>query len=459
VGGISSKLSLKWIIVFFVLLVVVFVWIKWHRGSGVQPSPPVVQEKSQTQEVIPRDQKSSGNMKELPSDRLAETSRVAAPEGTADSTEVSQRVQEVLKLRKDTTPEAVHLLANFLNDKADVVVSEAIDALGFIGLNSDAADEVYEILEEKAKDKGFALRGQALVTAAMIGKDRLLPVVSDFIYEENDSGRDSAIRALSLIASPACVNYIDVLLHKSDDLEIRRNSFNALAKIDSAEALDLLQKYVASSNDQDQAASAVALASLDKTEMNQILADAVQANQLEGGAIRALATSPAAPSIFGDLLQREGLEKAEKVSLLKIIAKDSSAYGSKERRTALKEAVEPLLNSPDPMIQKEAIRAIAGIGAEGTDTSLMSKLDSNDPEIRKETVSCLVGYVTPSNYKELLPVIWDDDQETRRIAFMCVQQFLGESDREVLEKARSHPDELIRKQVPMLLDQVLSGQG
>jgi len=113
------------------------------------------------------------------------------------------------------------------------------------------------------------------------------------------------------------------------------------------------------------------------------------------------------------------------------------------------------LSSSDPMIQKEAIRAIAGIGAEGTDAALMSKLDSKDSSIRRETVSSLVGYVTPTNYKELLPVIWDDDQETRRIAFMCVQQFVGESDREVLEKARTHPDELIRKQVPMLLDQVL----
>ena len=266
---------------------------------------------------------------------------------------------------------------------------------------------------------------------------------------------DSAVRALSLIASPACVHYIDVLLHKSDDSEVRRNSFNALAKIDSPEALELLQKHMASSNDEDQVASALALSSLNRPEVNQILADAIQGNRLEASAIRAMARSPAAASIFGDLLQREGVQKAQKASLLKTIARDSTSYGSMERRTELKEAVEPLLNSPDPMIQKEAIRAIAGIGAEGTGAALMSKLDSKDPTIRQETVSSLVGYVTPTNYKELLPVIWDDDQETRRIAFMCVQQFIGESDREILEKAKSHPDELIRKQVPMLLDQVL----
>ena len=123
------------------------------------------------------------------------------------------------------------------------------------------------------------------------------------------------------------------------------------------------------------------------------------------------------------------------------------------------EAVSPLLDSPDPVIQKEAIRAIAKIGADATDKALMSKLESKDPEIRRVTVSALVGYVTPNNYKELLDLIWDDDKETRRTAFMCVQQFAGESDRKLLEKAKGHPDELIRKQVPLLLDEASHQQG
>ncbi|MDY6986720.1 MAG: HEAT repeat domain-containing protein [Thermodesulfobacteriota bacterium] len=454
-GGISSRLPLKWIAAVIALLVVAFVWIKLNQSSKVESPTTGLQESAQTGAVIPGQEESDFGRTGLEGDRPENRSWIASSERALNNEEVSQRIQAVLDLRKHPGAEAVHLLANFLNDKAAVVVSEAIDSLGFIGLNSDRGDAVYEILEEKAKDKGFALRGQALITAAMLGKDRLLPVVSDFIYDENDSGRDSAVRALALIASPACVHYIDVLLHKSDDTEVRRNSFNALAKIDSPEALGLLQKHMASSNDEDQAASALALSSLNRPEVNQILADAIQGNQLETGTIRALARSPAAASIFGDLLQREGVEKAKKASLLKTIAKHSTSYGSMERRTELKEAVEPLLNSSDPMIQKEAIRAISGIGAEGTDVALMSKLDSKDPNIRQETVSSLVGYVTPTNYKELLPVIWDDDQETRRIAFMCVQQFLGESDREILEKAKSHPDELIRKQVPMLLEQVL----
>ena len=454
-GDISSRLSSKWIAGAIALLVVVFIWIALNETPEVKSPETGLQERAQVEAVIPDQEVSGFSSEDMGADRPENRSWIASTQRALNNEEVSQRVQAVLDLRKHPGAEAVHLLANFLNDKAEVVVSEAIDSLGFIGLNSDRGDAVYEILEEKAKDRSFALRGQALITAAIIGKDRILSVVSDFIYDENDSARGSAVRALSLIASPACVHHIDILLEKSDDLEIRRNSFNALAKIDNPEALDLLQKYMASSNDQDQSASALALSSLNRPDVNQILADAAQKGELQSGTIRALATSPAAASIFGDLLEREGVENSQKVSLLKTIAKHSTSYGSMERRTELKEVVEPLLNSSDRMIQKEAIRAIAGIGAEATDVALMSQLDAKDPKIRQETVSALVGYVTPTNYKELLPVIWDKDQETRRIAFMCVQQFLGESDREALEKAKSHPDELIRKQVPILLEQVL----
>ncbi|MDY6950750.1 MAG: HEAT repeat domain-containing protein [Thermodesulfobacteriota bacterium] len=454
-GSISSRLPLKWIAAVIALVVVVFVWTRLNQTSKVTSPGSNVQQSVQPRPGIPDQGGSKSRSGRTGTDSTGNRPWIASAERALSNEQVSQRVQAVLDLRKHAGAEAVHLLANFLDDKDEVVVSEAIDSLGSIGLNSDRGDAVYDILEEKAKDKGFAFRGQALITAAMIGKDRLLPVVSDYIYDENDSGRDSAVRALSLIASPACVHYIDVLLHKSDDSEIRRNSFNALAKIDSPEALALLQKYMGSSNDEDQAASALALSTLNRADVNQGLADAIQTNQLETSTIRALARSPGAPSIFGDLLQREGFDKAQKASLLKTIAKHSTSYGSMERRGELKEAVEPLLSSTDPLIQKDAIRAIAGIGAEGTDVALMGTLDSKDANIRQETVSALVGYVTPTNYKELLPVIWDEDQETRRIAFMCVQQFLGESDRELLEKAKSHPDELIRKQVPMLLDQVL----
>lgn len=455
---VSSKSIVRWFILLAVCSVVGYASLRYYERSETEPPATIGQEKAEKASVIPTEAKVEEKSKATAhqeKDQEKDTSWIESTSKALTDPNVSARVQAVLGLRKHPSPEAINVLLNFLNDKDSVVVSEAIDTLGFIGLNSDTADLVYEILEEKARDKSFALRGQALITAAMIGKDRLLPLVSDLISEENDRAKDPAVRALSLIGSPACVRHLEVLLHKSDDPEIRRNAFNILAKIDTPEALDLLKEYVHSSNDRDQAATALALSRLNRPELNEMLADEIQEKGLEKDILRALATSPAAPSIFGDLLQREDVEKEQKVSWLKTLAKYSSAYGPSERRRELKEAVEPLLDSPDATIQKEAIRAIAGIGAEDTDKALIPKLESKDPEVRKETAFSLIGYVTPKNYKALLDLLWDDDQETRRIALMCIQQFVGESDRETLEKARDHPDELISKHVSILLDQVL----
>ncbi|NVM20902.1 MAG: HEAT repeat domain-containing protein [Desulfobacterales bacterium] len=415
----------------------------------------VVHKNTDKTSPIPAEVISNDNGKAI-EDEKKDTSWLESTSKALTDPNVSARVRAVSDLRKHPSSETVYLLLNFLEDKDSAVVSEAIDTLGFIGLNSDTADLVYEILEEKARDKSFALRGQALVTAAIIGKNRVLPVVSDFMSEGNSHAKDLAVRALSLIGSPACVPYIEALLPQIDDPEIRRNSFNILAKIDTSEALGLLQEYVHSSNDRDQTASAFALSRLNSPELNEMLADEIQEKRLEKDTLRALATSPGAPSIFGDLLQRENAEKDQKVSWLKTLAKYSSAYGPSERRTELKEAVEPLLDSPDATIQKEAIRAMAGIGAEDTDKALIPKLESKDPEVRKETAFSLIGYVTPKNYKALLDLLWDDDQETGRIALMCVEQFVDESDRESLEKAKDHPDELISKHASILLDRVLA---
>jgi HEAT repeat protein len=461
-----------WFVILCVFSVVFYMSVRHHKKSKTEvPGTTGQEEVKKTSDLATRsdlwdhEEKSKDRASELKRGELKggeeDTAWIISTSRALTDPNVSARVQAVLDLREQVSPEAIDLLVSFLDDEEGAVVSEAIDTLGYIGLNSDTAEaeKVYDILEAKAIDKNFALRAQALVTAAMIGKDRLLPIVSGIMSEDDDEGKICAVRALSVIGSPACVPYLEVLLDLNDDPEIRRNSFNTLAKIETPEALDLLQEYVGSSNDRDQAASAHALSILNRPDVNEMLADAVQEKRLEKEALQALARSPAAPLIFGDLLQRQNVEKAQKVSCLKTLAKYSTAYGSSERRTALMEAVSPLLDSPDPVIQKEAIRAIAKIGADATDKALMSKLESKDPEIRRVTVSALVGYVTPNNYKELLDLIWDDDKETRRTAFMCVQQFAGESDRKILEKAKGHPDELIRKQVPLLLDEASHQQG
>jgi HEAT repeat protein len=459
VGGISDRLSVKWIVLLCAAAAGLVVWVTFQQRPATKSPSTLVQQEEQTETVTPSAETPSSVKEAIEALRRKEqgedTSWIATTEAALTSPDISKRVQAVLNLRNHPTAEAVHLLANFLNDQADVVVAEAIDTLGFIALSSNAADDVYEILGKKAMDKDFAHRGEALVTAAMVGEDRVLPVVSEFISEESDAARASAVRALSLINSSGCVPYVAALLHGSDNQEIRRNSFNVLGKIDTRAALDILQEYLRSENDRDQASSAQALALSQGPDAHEMLVGAMQKNQLQDEALRAIATSPAAPSIFGDLLASNDLSKAQKASWLETLSEHSGSYGSLERRVALKEVVEPYLDSDDPTIQKEAIKAVAAIGARDTAETLMPKLESEDAEIRRQAISAIAGYVTPDNYKKLLDIMWDDDQETRRMAFMCVQQFLGPEDREVLEKARNHPDELIRKQVPVLLDQVL----
>jgi HEAT repeat protein len=462
VAGISDRFSLKWIVIFFGVVALFFAWRILQQGPTTENAPIPVEQAEQA-EPSASSEKAMSSVNEAiealkrkeQAQQASASSWIAATQAALTSSDVSKRIQAVLNLRNFPNTEAVHLLANFLNDRADVVVAEAIDTLGFIALNSNAADEVYDLLEEKARDTNFTHRGQALVTAAMVGEDRALPVVSDFISEESDAARASAVRALSLINSPACLPYVVVLLHGSNNQEIRRNSFNVLAKIDAPEALNVLQEYLHSENDRDQAASAQALTMSERPDAQHVLMQAMEKNALQDEALKAVAISPAAPSVFGDLLARDYISQGQKAMWLETLAEHSASYGSLERRMALKDVVEPYLESDDAMIRKEAIAAVAAIGARDTADTLMPVLEAKDAEIRRQAISAIAGYVTPDNYKKLLEVMWDEDQETRRMAFMCVQQFVGPEDREVLEKARSHPDELIRKQVPVLLDQVL----
>ena len=460
-GGTSNRLSLKWIILLSAAVAIFIVWMAFQQRPETE-SPPVptpIQQGEQPETVTPSDETSRSVSEAIEAIKRKvegkDTSWIAATEAALRNPDVSKRIQAVLNLRNYPNAEAVNLLATFLNDQAEVVVSEAIDTLGFIALSSNTADQVYEILEEKAKDKGFALRGQALVGAAMVGKDRALPVVSDFISIESDAAKASAVRALSLINSPGCVPHVVALLGGTKNQEIRRNSFNVLAKIDSPGALDTLQGYLHSQNDREQAASAQALTMSDRLDAHAMVTEAMARNELQDEALKAVATSPAAPAIFADLLARNDISKGQKAFWLETLAEHSASYGSLERRMALKDAVEPYLHSVDPEIQKEAIAAVSAIGARDTAETLMPTLEAKDAEIRRKAIAAIAPYVTPDNYKELLDTMWDKDEQTRRMAFMCVQQFLGPDDRQVLEKARNHPDELIRKQVPVLLDQVL----
>ena len=271
--------------------------------------------------------------------------------------DVSARMYAVLDLRKHLTLESVELLAQFLDDSDRVIREEAIDALGFIGLNSGLSEEVFKILLEKARDKNFSSHGQALITAAMLGRDQhLLPVINDYISESDQERLSYAVKAMSFIASPDCIPSLIRVLDLNNDPDIQKNVFMILAKIDTPEARNLLREYVLSLDPKEQMNSAWALARLNKDAYNSILIDAIEKDELDEYAIGTIAASPVAPEVFEELFRKEGIDPARKEKLVRILTRYAQ-YAPGDTRVALKPIIEserpvdvnpPVYVDPDP---------------------------------------------------------------------------------------------------------------
>lgn len=457
-GKTRTKLILISCATIFLISAITYMSFRNSRVAELSEPPEIAEQKGAETSVIPasqklpahKDPKSSTDSGKLPGFNDSALEALSDPNVTA-------RVQAVLRLRKHPSPEAVDLLSRFLDDEDIAVVSQAINTLGVIGSNRELEDLVCNLLEEKARDKEFSARGQALVTASMVGKDdRILPVISDFISEEDDMGKDFAVRAMSFIASPECIPYLRKVLDESEDREIQENAFHILTEIDTAEAFDLLQKQLVSSDEKRQASATWALAVQNRPEFNEVLTAAMANNTLRKDAVLVLATNRAAPVVFSELLQQDDISKQDKISWLKILAEytiDSPATV----RSGIASAVEPLLNSDDTDVEIQAIKTLGGLGAEIDTTAhlLAPKFKSGSLEVRKAALDAFHSYCTPNTYKELECLWWDEDEKIRRTAFSLSEQFLDFSDHEAMEKATKHKDEFISKHSKSIVDQLL----
>ncbi|MEA3343999.1 MAG: HEAT repeat domain-containing protein, partial [archaeon] len=89
----------------------------------------------------------SGEITPVASDK--DSGLVDAASAAVNNPDISARFRAVLSLRQELSQEAINILSRFLHDTDGAVVTEAIDALGFIGMNnSDLKDPVFRILEE-----------------------------------------------------------------------------------------------------------------------------------------------------------------------------------------------------------------------------------------------------------------------------------------------------------------------
>jgi HEAT repeat protein len=388
-------------------------------------------------------------------DFLAEARRALSDADTTD------RVTAVRQLRNEASEEAIALLQDCLDDPSTLVVTSALNSLAFIGKKEPFGDKVYEILESKAIDENFPERGQALVIAALFsGDERLLPVISDYISADGDGSAEgdnsaninSAARALVAIGTPACVDPLQQILNASKDPSVHRMAFDTLAKIESPEAVNILQQHLRYGDSADRVNSAMALAVMDKAEYNNILVETLANQEVDDQVLAAIGRSPAGPAVFEKMIYGNDIEKEVRIQYLGIL-QDSMLKSTNETRTGIMKTVAPLLDSGDPELEMNAIKIFGmGFGELDTVEILKPKLQSADSKVREAAVDAYRTYVTEDSYKPLLDLIWDKDENIRRQALMLAQQYIDQSDYPVLEKAKDHEDEFIREHVSSILN-------
>jgi hypothetical protein len=223
--------------------------------------------------------------------------------------------------------------------------------------------------------------------------------------------------------------------------------------------VELLERYAFSLDESEQAISAWAPSRQNSEEYNRILIDAMADGQLGYEALSVVASSPAAPEVFGEILQREDIEKGDKVEYLERLAENAQRAPSAVRDRVFSDVLSPILSAEtDTELLVEAIET-AGKVAAGEDKSedLAPLLTNKSFLVKEAALEAYIQYATPRNYKELKKLWWDEDEKIRRTAFFFSEQFLNDQeDRQDLEKAMDHPeDEFIRKHAKVILEQVL----
>jgi HEAT repeat protein len=377
---------------------------------------------------------------------LAGTDPIQSAKNAISKPDVFSRVQAILSLREKMDPEAVEILREFLKDENDAVVSEAIDTLGNIGINSDLKEMTFMALADKARDKSFNLRGSALITAAMLGNEQqVTELIGQFVEEDYEANDAAVVRALSFALNAGTVPYLVELINRNDEPEIQKNAFNLLAKSGNSEAMNLLEKHLSSNDLQKQDAAVWALSRQNNEQQNQMLSQAIVNKELPKDAIAIVAKSPSAAEVFADVLSRDSVGYQDKINLLKILgANASSAPG--DARDAIAEAMLPLLANSNAGIQQQALETLGNVAASKDMTDKIAPLlGSDNILVQKAALESFIKYLTPGTYEPLKELWYHGDEKMRRTAFFFSEPFLNQKDLPDLQKATQHNDEFIAK--------------
>ena len=460
---ISIKIKILACTAFCLLLIAAYLFTqntpKPSKTASSQSAPIQVTE-TKTEEsskaIAPLPKKVESAKKQTKDNELAAAEEkpawVQAALDALKNPDIGIRMQAVMSLRNQTSPEAIELLEMFLDDQEQAVIAEALDTLGFIGLNSEHKAMAFEILAEKAQDENFIGRGNALITAALLDEEgQIFPIIGEYIAENDDASTKSAVRAMAFLDDPKCVPYLAKIAAESQDPEILQISYNVLAKIETDDALALLQDGVLSQERDKQASSVWALSRLNNEQHNEILADAMDRHKLGYDSLSIVAKSPAAPRLFGKALQRNDITTKEKIELLKVLDKNTINASGKVRNE-IADTVKPLLNSPDPKLEAKAVETLGKLGAqEDHSETLAPKLESDNFMVQQAALQSFIQFCNPNNYKPLKKLWYHEDEKMRRTAFFFSEQFLNQSDMEDLQKATVHEDEFIAKHSKIMI--------
>ncbi len=437
-----------------IVVAVIFIFVRQDRKQPDVTMELSVSDKQQRPEIT-----KTTELKKTAAPSQKDSLKPENPEPRLlDDKEIAAILTQIEDLKNNPSAEGIKILSGYLNLQDPDVVQEVMNALAYIGTETGLDDMVFKLLEEKAGDDQYPHRGYALLTAARVGKDKLLPLVSEYISEYESSGNDNfsryASRALSLIGTPACIPFLNSLIEQTDDKNIHRNSLEALGRLATPEAVTILRRYLFAADVQDQAASARIFARANNPEYNTLLADGIKNKKFQQETISVILSGKAAPGIVDSLINNNEIDKDTKNDLLKNIItgmRFAPVYVRRQTASVISEALRSYEDG-DTKLKLNSIKAICQLGGEETPEALKFTFQDKDPRVRREAVRYFVNYANVSNYTDLFDMIWDTDKKTRRYAMAGIERFVASSDIPVLEKAAGHEDEFISKKAKLLLE-------
>lgn len=381
---------------------------------------------------------------------------LAQPSASSDESEQIRAgaIDEVRQARLHPSAGNLKNLVGLINTNKDTaVLSEALNTLGVLAQRGIDSEQTGKLLAQKALDKNFPSRGEALLVASILEKNKVLPVVSAFIQGGGAGAQNGAMlgwaaRALGMIATPQSVPVIEKLISQTRDPDVLGASFAALGKAGTPEAFSLLKQQSQTSDGQVQAYSAAALSESKDPQTRQWIARSIQEGTLGKQAVSMLAMMPAAPDIFAKVLAEGGLSSAKQLDLLQQIAPGIQA-GPHREKLAL--ALAPLVYSGNAKVQAEAITLIGHSGGKQVADIIKPFLSSKNPEVRKDAFFSYMKYANADNYEYLFDFLDDQNPETRRMAIFMIGKFYGASDRDALEQAAQSEDAFIRDKADQYL--------